>query len=803
MLCATLLSTLLLGAPIPIVDAMVIGGVARGGRLPIPADGVLAQVADGTLGTPSAGAIVQRPGGGEASWKAIRANAEGWLEDAALRGGYAFATIDSPEAETRMLEAAGHSLVYVNGEPRGGDPYGFGYFKVPIQLRKGTNRFLFSVGRGRVRATLTEPPATAFLDLGDPTFPDVLVGQSRPLLGAVVVVNAGAEPLQGAHLVARVGDQAADTEVPTLPPLSVRKVPFTIRVEKPEAEGEKVLDLDLIQTEGRSRMLLHHATTKLRVRTPLQVHRRTFESRIDGSVQYFAVNPSQKPSSSDALILTLHGASVEGEGQAAAYGAKDWATLVAPTNRRPYGFDWEDWGRWDALEVLEIAKRTIPHDRHKVHLTGHSMGGHGTWHLGATFPDLWGVVAPSAGWSSFFSYGGTPRLEGTDPVERILSRAVSPSDTLLLASNTLADAVFILHGDKDDNVPVGEARLMKETLEKLGHPRLTYHEQPGAGHWWGGECVDWPPMFDLFKSVERSSPREVRSVDFVTLNPAVSERYAWARIEQQIHPLQLSRIQLAVDGDTLRGTTENVAWLTIDRRQARFTRAILDGQTIENLPPTGAGAHFERKGDLWERRGDLPRDLKRSSRSGPFKEAFKNRMVFVVGTAGTPEENAWAAAKARYDSETFQYRGNGSVDIVNDTAFDPVRFHGRNVILFGNEDTNAAWPKVVGEGGIRVQRGSVAVGGRVVAGDDLAVLFVAPRVGDSGSLVGVVASTGRKGAEVATRLPYFVSGVAYPDWIVIGAESALLGNQGIRGAGFFGNDWKVDSGEQAWRSPRE
>lgn len=28
-----------------------------------------------------------------------------------------------------------------------------------------------------------------------------------------------------------------------------------------------------------------------------------------------------------------------------------------PTNRRPYGFDWEDWGRMDALEVLEVAQK--------------------------------------------------------------------------------------------------------------------------------------------------------------------------------------------------------------------------------------------------------------------------------------------------------------------------------------------------------------------------------------------------------------------------------------------------------------
>jgi len=48
------------------------------------------------------------------------------------------------------------------------------------------------------------------------------------------------------------------------------------------------------------------------------------------------------------------------------------------------------------------------------------------------------------------------------------------------------------------------------------------------------------------------------------------------------------------------------------------------------------------------------------------------------------------------------------------------------------------------------------------------------------------------------RLPYFVSGVAYPDWIVLGPETLTKGSAGVRGAGFFGNDWEVGSGAAVW-----
>jgi hypothetical protein len=48
------------------------------------------------------------------------------------------------------------------------------------------------------------------------------------------------------------------------------------------------------------------------------------------------------------------------------------------------------------------------------------------------------------------------------------------------------------------------------------------------------------------------------------------------------------------------------------------------------------------------------------------------------------------------------------------------------------------------------------------------------------------------------RLPYFVSGVGYPDCIVLGTEMLARGFKGVRVAGFFGSDWGTNSGEFVW-----
>ena len=155
--------------------------------------------------------------------------------------------------------------------------------------------------------------------------------------------------------------------------------------------------------------------------------------------------------------------------------------------------------------------------------------------------------------------------------------------------------------------------------------------------------------------------------------------------------------------------------------------------------------------------------------------------------------------KARYDAETFWYRGNGSVDVVTDIDFDPSASRDRNVILYGNADTNAAWAPLLGESPVQVRSDAVLVGQRELTGSDLACLFVRPRPGSERATVGVVAGTGVTGMRLTERLPYFVSGVAYPDFIVLGPDVLTAGTAGIRAAGFFGTDWSVGAGEFAWR----
>ena len=174
----------------------------------------------------------------------------------------------------------------------------------------------------------------------------------------------------------------------------------------------------------------------------------------------------------------------------------------------------------------------------------------------------------------------------------------------------------------------------------------------------------------------------------------------------------------------------------------------------------------------------------------------------TAGTGGTAEENEWSLAKARFDAETFWYRGNGSVRILLDKDFDAASFADRNVVLYGNATTNSAWAALLGPSPLALSPGKVALGGKELLGADLACLFIQPRHDSQTACVAAVGGTGIVGMRLVGRVPYFQSGVGIPDWMVFGPEAMEQGIGGIRGAGFFGNDWKYSDADSAWNATR-
>jgi len=750
----------------------------------------------------------QSPDGQERlQWKRVEFGPDGAV---AGRGSYLYVPVVADKSKMLILKASGHSEMYVNGEPRGSDLYGAAYVHLPLLLHEGTNHLFLRSGRGAFNVRLYPPPAPVFLHREDTTLPDLVVGHTADTWGAVVVINATSEPADGFTLTVKVpGLIAKATPVPPIAPLTIRKVGFRIQAESP-IQGTRIEGT--LELRGRDGSLYHSVPLSLEVVPPDQRRRITFISDIDDSVQYFSLLPAGPVSPDDpppAIVLSCHGAGVEAHGQTGAYSPKRWFHIIAPTNRRPYGYDWEDFGRVDAMEVLEIARKSLKHDPARIYVTGHSMGGHGAWHLGVTYPDRFAAVGPSAGWLSRSTYGGRRSEDAEESaLQALLSRCQKSGDTIALSANLKQHGVYILHGGDDDNVPAAQARRMAEVLKEF-HYDWVYHEEPGQGHWWGNDygdggsaCVEWPFMFDLFARHALPPSSAVREIEFVTANPGVSSRCHWLAIEGQTRHLDLSQAHVETwpNKRLFKGTTENVAILRLDTGHLRDKEPItveLDGQTLADLPyPDETGCLWlARESDRWRRIEKPPLRNKGPHRYGAIKDELRHRLVFVYGTRGTAEENAWAFNKARLDAETFWYRGNGSVPMVQDAAFEPSRYPDRTIVLYGNAETNGAWPALLADSPVQVRRGEVRIANRSLQGDDLSAIFVRPRRDSDIASVAVVSGTGPVGMRATYSVSFFTSFVRYPDCLVTRPGAASARGSENMAAGFFGLDWSVENGE--------
>jgi pimeloyl-ACP methyl ester carboxylesterase len=631
----------------------------------------------------------------------------------------------------------------------------------------------------------------------------------------------------GGSIICEAGSKSVTASVPNISPMNVRKIPFEIPT--PENLDGDTVTFTILLKDNRDK-LLHQENFTLEIKSRYDHHKQTFLSDIDGSVQYYSVAPSSdKNIENPALFFSVHGASVEAVNQARAYKKKDWGHLVAPTNRRPFGFAWEDWGRLDALEVLVHAQNLLNTDPQHTYLTGHSMGGHGTWYLGATYPDRWAAIAPAAGYPDLLAYRGsfTRRLNNMSDealqrfgmtreqvnkmlaantliekedilIDSIMRRAGNPSRTLKLKRNYLHYGVYILHGEVDTVVPTSIAREMRADLGTF-HNDFAYYEYPNGSHWYGDHSVDWPPIFDFFRFREIKPSHEIEKIEFYTASPGVSSKSHFIEIHQQEIPFEISSFDYKRDSISAI-TTENVIALNIDLGKMGNASASIkvDDQEI-NINDNTAILSLSKNSNSWQVSEKPSFNQKGPHRNGGFKDAFRNNMVLVYASKGSKTENEWWYHRALFDAEKFYYRGNGNVELVKDIDFSPEKYPNRNVIIYGNRDNNTAWESMLNSCPIQVESGKISIPGRSFDGEDHGIYFIYPRKDSNTASVGVITATGEKGMKASYANHYLVNGTTFSDVIILNSSVIQDGIDGIEGAGFFGNDWSVENGDFVWR----
>jgi pimeloyl-ACP methyl ester carboxylesterase len=179
------------------------------------------------------------------------------------------------------------------------------------------------------------------------------------------------------------------------------------------------------------------------------------------------------------LLIGMHGGgqgSGDAESSASLYssaaGQSKWVALF-PEVLEKTEHGWTDAGteEW-VLDLIEQARRSFKVDADRVYLAGHSMGGYGSWTLGAHHADRVAALAPAAG-------APTPILDrGTGkPID--LDWGIIPS---------LRNVPMVVYQSRDDSrVPPEVNQLAAKMVAAArsrwgGYEHFTYWEVDGFDH---------------------------------------------------------------------------------------------------------------------------------------------------------------------------------------------------------------------------------------------------------------------------------------------------------------------------------
>lgn len=238
-------------------------------------------------------------------------------------------------------------------------------------------------------------------------------------------------------------------------------------VERTDIEGE------MKTAEARLEMI---AKGTHPLKTARGDQRWAYRSTVDQTLQPYRLFI---PSSYDAakkypLVVALHGMGgdensyfsgyqngvIKREAEARGY------LVVCPKGRAPASMYLGN-AEKDVLDVIAEMKRDFSIDEERIYLTGHSMGGYGTWSIAVNHPQMFAAIAPVAG-------GGMPAT-----VARIAAIAHIPE--------------IVVHGDADPTVPVDESRKMVRAAQAAG-AKVKYIEVKGGNH----SDIVVPHMKDIF-----------------------------------------------------------------------------------------------------------------------------------------------------------------------------------------------------------------------------------------------------------------------------------------------------------------
>ncbi|MCD4770562.1 MAG: prolyl oligopeptidase family serine peptidase [Bacteroidales bacterium] len=682
-----------------------------------------------------------------------------------------------------------HEEVIYNRLFRGGWRKG-GVDMQVIDLKKGSNTLLVKIGDYRfpgwgfaLRWKKTEN--RLYLNNKDILLPHLRVGEKLAGWAYVSIINTTDNSIDDVEIEVQ-GDGLflpKTVKVYSLKPMWDSRAAFWLETRREVRAGDTVKFKIVVRTLGEKQSLM----LQPEVRSRDEYFTRTYLSKVDNSVQPYSllVPPAYDGRESFPLVLALHGAHVKE--CIGSYKMRDWCIIATAYGRGNTGY--REIGTNDVFNVIDEINKQYPIDDNRTYLAGHSMGGHGTWYLGAHYPDRWAALNPMSG------YGDYRIWEQDIPDWQV--PLYEDRSAIFFLENLLNLPVYNIHGVKDEDVTVKHSQRLMAELENLEYNAI-YAEYPDKPHWWK---MDFPEAMEYLRQQKRDPyPREV----ILKTNRLKYNSSYWVRLDVIDNIPGMAKVSAKIgDNNNINVAVENVLQysLFLNEHLLDLNRSLVietnDLKSFEGkLPSSGIITFRAVQGnqDGVQKYVPVTEDKKGLAKThnlcGPVIDVYSSRFIYVYGTSGTSEDTEVNRREAYQDALDWRTWANGNSIIKSDREVTSEDIKTCNLILYGGPETNEFVARIDDNLPILIGENFVKIGDREFRGEDVGVKFIYPNPLNPGKYVLINAGVTSKAIDKIHRLgdPLYDP---LPDYIIFSRQDVSYDRHFFLEAGFFDRDWRL------------
>ncbi|KAI8619925.1 hypothetical protein BC830DRAFT_1101631 [Chytriomyces sp. MP71] len=632
-----------------------------------------------------------------------------------------------------------------------------------------------------------------------------------------------------------------------LAPGQIYPLPIDVDFDREESNGAVLtsisFELDLYDLDAKERFVVTSTEFPIVERKWGEPYKITFLD-YDNIVHYAMALPPNKECSvanqaNCPVILALHGAGVEASNPfwTEAYKRQDYAWVLFPTGRTPWGFDWHGPSNLNveaALHTLthlhgvpEELKNGLGIHGDKLIYTGHSNGGQGAWWMSSHYPDRALAAIPASGYLKIQFY--TPyymRLGDAyaDPAFRaIMESSIAENDIDLYAANMAGIPILARTGGNDDNVPPMNTRRIVRLVNEWNRDPISVRlsEVYAQGHWFHGIMNDdmLQRFLDQHLNPELNPgwphPPLPDAFTISTLNPGSTGSKGGIRILQLLVPFRLATIRVHREGNHWILNTTNVRRFGfLKDERAVIDSWEIDGMRFDERPKVGP-SYLKDGENEWKPVPDLLwiSEERYWSTYGPAMQILNHPFLIVVPSNPTVISASTYYRNAQLIATSWYIYGRGGTQIIRDVdARDGIAAKYHLIVLGGPKD-NIFTRRRETEGGAKMvkflESGGFQIDTKKYEAAGTGMLFLAPS--PTRTLMGMyITGVDELGFKRAVWSIPFRTGLMVPDYLVVGDEygdpatgwtagdgnpfggAGTKGSGGVFAAGYWSNVWEYD-----------